>query len=131
MMRAYRLVRVPKSTADRSWERPSCADHFALGSESARICWIRYGHVSNRAVRIHALDNDNDIVLSEVEPSGLLYQRSDTVREEHGARPSGCKTESRHEEYRTNGGRSQYRKFGAGPHLKAIAGKPTTITSPR
>ena len=84
MMRAYRLVRVPKSTADRSWERPSCADHFALGSESARICWIRYGHVSNWAVRIHALDNDNDIVLSEVEPCELLYQRSDMARMELG-----------------------------------------------
>ncbi len=50
MMRAYRLVRVPKSTADRSWERPSSADHFALGSESARIYWTRWHDVSKGMV---------------------------------------------------------------------------------
>ncbi len=38
MTSAKRFVRMPKSTAERSCERPNWADHRALGSERARIC---------------------------------------------------------------------------------------------
>ncbi len=38
MTSAKRFVRMPKSTAERSCERPNWADHLAFGSERARIC---------------------------------------------------------------------------------------------